>query len=362
VAGPWYARNLLEALRFGISSSRFNLDVEGSREILTVPARLLVLLAELPGWPLAVLLGAMGVYVALKKLPGGESGAKCDDARSRQGLARRFRTMVLASTLVAAVVLMFPSHFDSRFLLPLWPALSVVSSEALAKAFRVQAPWQRYIAGSALAASFAAAAVGLSRERVSTTCWDAGRLIDELVARHGISNLANVGNTENWNVCKTGLINELRENPADCFVLHDLSAETAEGLRSRLGRFDAVVVLADTAIPDGYQKAWPTLNRGLNAIAGIIESDPELVVADRLPQKGVPPLKVFIRDRQANARAEAAPIESRLWGLPLCFARGWNGGGQPLEIKLVPGRGKAMPNGDLVLPPLPDGPSPPDGR
>jgi hypothetical protein len=172
-----------------------------------------------------------------------------------------------------------------------------------------------------------------------------------------------VGNTENWNVCKTGLVNELRENPADCFVLHDLSAETAEGLRSRLRRFDAVVVLADAAIPDGYQKAWPTLNRGRSAIAGAIESDPELVLADSPPQRGLPPLKVFIRDRQAAKRANAAQRESRQMGLPLCaLAGGWKRGGQPLEIKLVPGRGKAKHYGDLVLPLLPDGLSPPDGR
>ena len=46
-----------------------------------------------------------------------------------------------------------------------------------------------------------------------------------------MASLANVGNIADWNVCKTGLINELRDNPNDCFVLHDLSAESAEGLR-----------------------------------------------------------------------------------------------------------------------------------
>ena len=161
--------------------------------------------------------------------------------------------------------------------------------------------------GAALAASLAAAVVGLVREPVSTTCWDLRGLIDELVLRHGVSTLANVGNTEGWNVCKTGLINELRENPDDCFVLHDLSAETAEGLRSRLRRFDAVVVLEPAAFPPGFQAALPALNRGCSAITEAIRADPELTRVDGLSQEGLPPLAFYVRHRLGAAGPPCSP-------------------------------------------------------
>ena len=44
-------------------------------------------------------------------------------------------------------------------------------------------------------------------------------------------------------------------NPADCFVLHDLSAGSRDELCTRLPRFDAVVVLEPEAFPAGFVSA-----------------------------------------------------------------------------------------------------------
>jgi hypothetical protein len=161
----------------------------------------------------------------------------------------------------------------------------------------------------------AAAAIAAVGEPVSTTCWAARDLIDQLVNRYSIANLANVGNIEGWNVCKTGLINELRENPDDCFVLHDLSAESAEGLRRRLPRFDAVAVLEPSAFPPEFLTAAPGLNRAHPLISEIIQADPALVRLKGLPVEGLPALAIYIR-RRNGAQDRAAPAEvSRADGL-----------------------------------------------
>ena len=82
-----------------------------------------------------------------------------------------------------------------------------------------------------------------------TTYWNTAALIDELVREYGISTLGNVGNCAEWNVCKTGLINELRDQPANCFVLHDLTKLNADDALRHLAQFDAVVVLGQPMCP-----------------------------------------------------------------------------------------------------------------
>ena len=137
------------------------------------------------------------------------------DVRSRgfakvQPSSQHFRIMTAASLTGATVVLMVPSYFDTRFLLPLWPAVSVALGGPIARLVAGLGFVPRALAGAALAASVSISAIGLAREPVAPTHWSAARLIDQLVSRHGVSSLATVGNIETWNVCKTGLINELR--------------------------------------------------------------------------------------------------------------------------------------------------------
>jgi hypothetical protein len=104
------------------------------------------------------------------------------------------------------------------------------------------------------------------------------------------------------------LINELRPNPADCFVLHDLSAETRDGLAARLKRFDAVIVLEPSAFSGGFIAAAPGLNRAASYVDDIVAADPELVRLDDLPVDDLPPMKVYRRHRE-NSHAPPAPAE-----------------------------------------------------
>ncbi len=306
VAGPWYACNARAAVQFGAFSARYNLLAEGQSQIAPAGERLGRFLGDLPGWPLIVLLGVVGFGISIG--PGFKPTLETADTAGPGSPAARFRVLVVASTLGAGGVLMIPAYFDSRFLLPLWPSIAVALAVALAQACRGLTLKPRVAIGAAIAASVAASIAGLVGEPASTTCWAARGLIDQIVSRYGVANLANVGNIADWNVCKTGLINELRDDPGGCFVLHDLSAESAEDLRKRLPRFDAVVVLDSAAFPSGFLAAAPGLNRAYPSIFSTIEADPALVRLDGLPLEGLPPLAVYVR-RGERLRIPGMPSE-----------------------------------------------------
>jgi hypothetical protein len=316
VAAPWYVRNAASAVRFASYSSRFNLVAEGQTHVTSGGERLVRILADLPGWPLAAILGIVGCCMSVKRRQ--SAGIKVEGCFEADSPSAHFRILTVASLLTMTAVLMIPPYFDTRFLLPIWPPLAVVLGGVFAKVFGAIALRSRALIGAGLAVSLTASVIGLVHEPTSTTCWAAQELIDRLVGRHGVASLANVGNIAEWNVCKTGLINELRKNSADCFVLHDLSAESAEGLRSRLPRFDAVVVLETSAFPAGFLAASPALNRAHSVINEIVQADPELIRAEGLPLEGLPPMAIFVRDRenrqqvsrgQASCRANDALVQ-----------------------------------------------------
>ncbi len=301
VAAPWYVRNAASAVRFASYSTRFNLVALGQTHVTSVGERLARILADLPGWPLAAILGTVGCCMAVKRRQSGD--ISLEGFFRADSPAALFRILTVASLLAMTAVLMIPPYFDTRFLLPIWPPLAVVLGGVFARLFGRIALRSRALTGGGLAVCLMASAIGLARTPTATTCWAAQGLIDRLVSRHGVASLANVGNMAGWNVCKTGLINELRKNPADCFVLHDLSAESAEGLRSRLPRFDAVVVLETSAFPAGFMAASPALNRAHSVIHEIVQADPQLVRAEGLPLEGLPPLVIYVRDRENRQRA-----------------------------------------------------------
>jgi hypothetical protein len=304
VAGPWYACNAQAAVQFTAFSARCNILAGGESQVVPAWHRLGRILSDLPGWPLIVTLGLAGFGISFKR--GFDSTSNTPETAAACSPLARFRVLVVASTLVAAGALMVPAYFDTRFLLPLWPSIAVALGGALAQAFRGLTFGPRVAIGAALAASLAASIAGVVGEPASTTCWAARGLIDQLVSHYGVATLANVGNSADWNVCKTGLINELRDDPGDCFVLHNLSAESAAGLCTRLPRFDAVVVLETAAFPPGFLVAEPRLNCAYPSIFSTLEADSEWLRLASLPLQGLPPLKVYVRRRE-RSRAYVMP-------------------------------------------------------
>ena len=203
------------AIRFASYSSRFQLVAEGRTDVLSCGDRLVRLILDLPGLPLTVFLAVAGFRLAMSRRKIHPVGRKRPGrgAASRVSEAARFDRLVALSTATAVGVLLIPAYFDSRFLLPLWPSLAVTLGGTIKRWLVVLAPTSRFAAISVLLGCMAVSTVGIVREPVETTCWAAKDLIDLLVARHGVAYLGNVGNTAGWNVCKTGLINELRNDP-----------------------------------------------------------------------------------------------------------------------------------------------------
>jgi 4-amino-4-deoxy-L-arabinose transferase-like glycosyltransferase len=293
VAGPWYARNAGSTVRFALFSSRFNQVAEGRYRGLGPGERLTRIMADIPGWPVVVTLGTAAWFASSRGRRDGQDPT--DHSTDLDPIVRRFGILTCTSTIASAAVLMVPSYFDTRFLLPLWPALAVVLGGEAARFFAVATPAGRTLIGAGLALGLGTSAAGFAREPIATTCWDAARLIDRLVARHGVATLANVGNIEAWNVCKTGLINELRRSPGDCFVLHDLSSGSAAELKEQIHRFDAVVVLEPPAFPPGFVAGAPGLNRAHRFATERTLRDAGLSRAEGLPVEGLPPMTVYVR-------------------------------------------------------------------
>jgi hypothetical protein len=208
-----------------------------------------------------------------------------------------------ASVLSGALILLIPSYFDPRFLLPAWPSLAICLGARFARAGG-RSGVKVVIVHAALAACVVPAACRLAGEGETATHWAAARLIDDLVARYGVATIANAGNAPDWNVCKTGLINELTATPGDCFVIHDFSGIDPVEVRRRLPRIGAVVVLDRDALPPAFLAAAPGLNRSVQTVVEALKTDPHFhrVEVDRA---GLPPLAVYVRDT-ASPRAASA--------------------------------------------------------
>ena len=228
VAGPWYLKNAGTTVNFAIFSSKYNELATGSDRV-PVSSRAALLANDLAGAPLFFTIAASAIAAAFFRRKGRQ--ADHEGAPGQASAEVYFRRMAWLGAGIAGIILLYPTYFDTRFLLPIWPVLAV----AMGCWLSVQLVRIPLIARSMLwlgiAASFVFATTTVAREPLFPTYWRTTGLIDDLVRRFGVSNLLNVGNCAAWNVCKTGLMNELREDPGSCFVLHDLT-RAPDGPRS----------------------------------------------------------------------------------------------------------------------------------
>jgi Dolichyl-phosphate-mannose-protein mannosyltransferase len=293
VAGPWYARNMLEATRFAAFSARYNELAELRPDRVPAARRVVVMAKDLAGWPLCATI----VTAALAAWRPGVRRWRGDAShgRDQSTVAVHFRRMAWLSALAAAAILLYPPYFDSRFLVPIWPVLAVAIGTTLA-AFSIRLHFlPRAIVGFGLACSMASASTGLAVVPQVVTYWHATELIDELVTQHGVSTLVNLGNSSAWNVCKTGLINELRDQPENCFVLHDLTKLAGDRAGRLLTRADAVVVLDRSEIPQSLRDSSPGLNRGYETLIERLASDPRFCRIRPRQTIALPQLTIYVR-------------------------------------------------------------------
>ena len=225
VAGPWYARNAPAAVKLGAFSARYNLIAEGQSHIVPIWDRLCGFLQTCrAGLCLYADARNLGVSISVDSVPVRDPRNSCScspPARSPSGHWEHDRGGRRA-------------HDPGLFRHPLSAASLAVDCGrsgrwARTQAFRGLTFRPRLPSDRLRRHAWPHRRRGRWASPHRDTCWAARGLIDQIVSRYGVATLANVGNIADWNVCKTGLINELRDNPGDCFVLHDLSAESAEG-------------------------------------------------------------------------------------------------------------------------------------
>ena len=295
-AGPWYVENGPEAVRFAGFSSRYNLAALGSSDVVGPGERLVALARDIAGWPL---LGAAAIAAV------GMAWRRPSEISDRSGVAADYWVLAVAGGVSSALILLVPAYFDPRFFLPAWPALAVGCGALLARGGWDRGWLSAVAVTGLLGLGILQSADRLASEPRTTTFWAARSLIDDLVRRHGVANIYNVGNCRDWNVSKTGLINELRPDPTDCFVLHDLSGSTPEKFLPRLEQAESVVALDRASLPPEWFEYGPNLNRNCGPAVAHLLNDRRFVRVLDYPSEGLPPLFVFVRRDLQAAQADA---------------------------------------------------------
>ena len=300
VAGPWYARNFMETTRFAAFSARYNELAELRPERVPASRRIVVMAEDLAGWPLCATVATAALAAWRPRLGRGRDSQSHDRDQGSQGRERspaqaHFSRMAWLGFVTAALILLVPPYFDSRFLIPIWPVLAVELGTRLAAFSPRLGLAPKAVVGLGLSASIIAAAITVARVPIVPTYWHAALLIDDLVRQHGASTVVNVGNSSAWNVCKTGLINELRDQPENCFVLHDLTKLADDRSRRLLSRADAILVLDRSEIPQSLRASSPGLNRGYDTLVASLETDPRFSRVAPPTTIGLPHLSVYVR-------------------------------------------------------------------
>ena len=204
--------------------------------------------------------------------------------------------MALLGFAITAIALLLPSYYETRFLLPAWPAVAVVIGGRCCAAAAL--PGMRWKVGlaSLLALSAAYSLVVVDRERAqtrSTTYWDAGAAVAALMTEHGVHTIGNVGNAPDWNCTKLRLTSRLRADAADC-EFRDLSRFGPEELAEALQGCDALFVLDRHLLPS-LMLNTPAMNRAYDALPEVLGGRFEPVaLAEGLD---LPRLQVYVRRR-----------------------------------------------------------------
>ena len=287
VAGPWYLDNLGEAIRFAAFSAQYNVIALGEARGIPRIERPFALIEILLGGPL---LGA----VALSCLA---AVARKHPTWARSDSSRTFLVLSILGAASGAVLLLIPPYFDPRFLLPIWPSLAVALSPALRDASWGGGRILAVATNALLLAGLAGSASRVGTGEAHGTSWGARGLIDHLVSTYHVKTIYNVGNCADWNVSKTGFVNELRADPGDCFVLHDLSRADPEEYARRIPGADAVVALDRGRIPAGWFAYGPELNKGCDRMIDLLDHDRRFSRVAFPRERHLPPLLVYVKKK-----------------------------------------------------------------
>ena len=168
IAGPWYALNAAQAVNFAIFSSRYD-EVAGDRsERVRTGQRAAAFVGDLAGWPLAATFASATVFgsvVALRK-----GNRSLDDGMERSDIQAHLGRMAWLGAGSGAAVLLYPSYFDPRFLLPIWPALAIdIGRQFYLMMARFNATPKRLVIGGLAASLLLACAESFANLRIRPT-------------------------------------------------------------------------------------------------------------------------------------------------------------------------------------------------
>jgi 4-amino-4-deoxy-L-arabinose transferase-like glycosyltransferase len=122
VAGPWYLKNAGTTVNFAIFSSKYN-ELATGRDRVPVSSRAALLANDLAGAPLFFTIAAGAIAAAFFRRKGLQ--ADHEGAPGQANAEVYFRRMAWLGAGIAGIILLYPTYFDTRFLLPIWPVLAV---------------------------------------------------------------------------------------------------------------------------------------------------------------------------------------------------------------------------------------------
>jgi 4-amino-4-deoxy-L-arabinose transferase-like glycosyltransferase len=291
LAGPWYLKNGRSAVDHAFFSARFTAFTGG---VIKPTGQRLILLAEnVCGWPLFLAIIAVGLWTVFLR----RGSTMLPD-----GAGRTFIKVTTIGFALGAAILLRPSYFEARFLLPAWPAMAIVVGAFLQGFIGESRPWRSAVTASVLAISLGWSIASLYGQPRRVTYWNLDGVIQKLVTEHNVTTLGALGDTPDWNIFKVRLINDLTNAEARLgrWEILDLSRGSPDDVKHKLDRIDALAMLERSQISDQCLREAPNLNRNYTIIDEAFRKRPEQF-AEVGADSNVPPrFRVYVRRRRSE--------------------------------------------------------------
>jgi hypothetical protein len=265
LAGPWYIKNGGVAVQHAIMSSAFNKSNLGG-ESIPAGERLVAMAEQICGWIMLPTL-IVGLWAHFGARSSTTEQQDSSHASTADGLGRSFIKVAASGFTLGAIVLLVPSYFESRFLLPAWPAMAIVIAAGLEHFGLPGRSWRRAVPQVVLLSALGWSINIFCNQHCWVTYWSLEGVMQQLVRDHGVKTLGLLGNTGDWNFFKFRLINDLRLEREDHAAaqrpleITDFSRRSRDDLARGLDETDAFAMLNSEQLPAEWVRDAPLLNR-----------------------------------------------------------------------------------------------------
>jgi hypothetical protein len=280
-------------VQHALFSSRFT-DFTGGA-ITRRGDRLIYMTLDLFGWPLFIAVIMVGLWTFWPRQRG---------VIPPRGAGRSFVKVATSGTAFGAAILLVTTYFESRFLLPVWPAMAIVIGALLQRFMSEGRPWRSVATASVLAIGLGCSTTSLYDQPRRVTDWNFGGIIRSLAANPNIRNLGVLGDTPDWNSSKVRLIGDLNkvrwigvqgDKRQGRLMLASLSFLSSDEVERELDRMDALVVLDRRQVPDSMFRYAPLVNRGYATIDQALRKRADRFVEVEADPEVAPRHHVYVR-------------------------------------------------------------------